>query len=128
MAHFAKVINGIVEDVIVAEQEFIDSGAVGNPENWIQTSYNMYAGVHKLGGIPLRKNFAGKGFFYDKNIDAFIPPQPIQFPSWILNEEKCIWEPPIPMPNDNKHYDWNEDELKWNEIDIDLLIKADNIK
>jgi hypothetical protein len=120
MGHFAKVINGIVKEVIVAEQDFIDSGAVGNADNWIQASYNTYGGVHKLGGTPLRKNFPGTGFIYDKNIDAFIQPKPLEYPSWILNEEKCIWEAPTPMPNDNKPYSWNENELKWDEINIEL--------
>ena len=76
MAHFAKVENGLVIDVIVAEQEFINSGAVGDPSSWVQTSYNTYAGVHKLGGIPLRKNYAGIGYTYDAQRDAFIPPNP----------------------------------------------------
>jgi hypothetical protein len=113
MAHFAKVVNNIVEQVIVAEQDFIDSGAVGNPENWIQTSYNTYGGVHKLGGTPFRKNFAGVGFTYNIEKDAFIPPKPLEYESWILNEEKCIWEPPIKMPSDGKSYYWDEELLEW---------------
>ena len=123
MAHFAKVINGIVEEVIVAEQEFIDSGAVGNPENWIQTSYNTYGGVHKLGGIQFRKNYAGKGFIYDKEKDAFIPPKPLEYPSWVLNEEKCIWEAPKPMPINNKPYYWNEELLEWTLLDESKIFK-----
>lgn len=121
MGHFAKVINGIVEEIIVAEQDFIDSGAVGNPENWIQTSFNTRGGKHLFGGEPLRKNFAGIGFKYDKKLDAFIPTKP--FESYILNEETCLWESKIPLPDDGKHYEWDEEGNKWNEIDINTLIK-----
>jgi hypothetical protein len=121
MAHFAKVENGIVTQVIVAEQEFINSGAVGNPENWIQTSYNTYGGVHLLGGTPLRKNFAGIGFTYNAEKDVFIPPKPLEYESWILNEEKCIWEAPLEMPKDNKAYYWNEEQLEWVLLDESLI-------
>jgi hypothetical protein len=121
MAHFAKVENGIVTQVIVAEQEFINSGVVGNPENWIQTSYNTYGGVHLLGGTPLRKNFAGIGFTYNTEKDVFIPPKPLEYESWILNEEKCIWEAPLEMPKDNKAYYWNEEQLEWVLLDESLI-------
>ena len=121
MAHFAKVENGIVTQVIVAEQEFINSGAVGNPENWIQTSYNTYGGVHLLGGTPLRKNYAGIGFSYNEEIDAFIPPKPLEYESWILNEEKCIWEPPVEKPDDGNQYYWNEELLEWVLLDESLI-------
>jgi hypothetical protein len=121
MAHFAKVENGIVTQVIVAEQEFINSRAVGNPENWIQTSYNTYGGVHLLGGTPLRKNYAGIGFFYNAEIDAFIPPKPLEYESWILNEEKCIWEPPVERPDDENLYYWNEELLEWALLDESLI-------
>lgn len=114
MAHFAEVINGIVRRVIVAEQEFIDSGAVGIPSRWIQTSYNTYGGIHKLGGTPLRKNYAGIGYTYDETRDAFIPPQP--FPSWILDEQTCLWSPPVAHPKDDKIYIWEEDSQSWVEI------------
>lgn len=97
MSHYAEVINGIVQRVIVAEQEFIDSGAVGDPSNWVQTSYNTKGGVHLAGGIPLRKNYAGKGYVYDSVRDAFIPPSP--FPSWVLDEVSCTWIPPQPKPD-----------------------------
>ena len=119
MGHFAKVINGIVEEVIVAEQDFIDSGAVGNPENWIQTSYNTYGGVHKLGGTPFRKNFAGIGCTYDENKYAFIYPKPLEYESWILNEDTCLWEAPIKMPEDGDPYYWNESLLNWKKLYID---------
>jgi hypothetical protein len=121
MAHFAKVEDGIVTQVIVAEQEFINSGAVGNPENWIQTSYNTYGGVHLLGGTPLRKNFAGIGFSYNTEIDAFIPPKPLEYESWVLNEEKCIWEPPVERPDDGNLYYWNEELLEWALLDESLI-------
>jgi hypothetical protein len=114
MAHFAEVVNGIVRRVIVAEQDFIDSGAVGIPSRWVQTSYNTYGGVHKLGGTPLRKNYAGVGYTYDEQRDAFIPPRPYQ--SWNLNEDTCLWESPIPYPNDNKPYLWNETTGSWEEV------------
>lgn len=111
MAHFAHITNGTVDQVIVAEQDFIDSGAVGNPSEWVQTSYNTYGGVHKLGGTPLRKNYAGIGFTYDSVRDAFIPPQP--YPSWNLNENTCLWEAPIPYPTDGDYYVWNEEAASW---------------
>jgi len=110
MAHFAHVENNIVTEVIVAEQSFIDSGMLGNPANWIQTSYNTHGGIHTQGGTPLRKNFAGRGYFYDSVRDAFIPPQP--YPSWTLNEETCFWESPVEKPL-GMHYVWNEEALNW---------------
>jgi len=116
MSHFAKVENGIVTHVIVAEQDFINSGLVGDPSIWIQTSYNTYAGEHRLGGTPLRKNYAGLGYTYDSERDAFIPPNP--FPSWILDENTCLWNPPIPMPTselNNVYYTWNEETQNWTE-------------
>lgn len=89
MSHFAKVENGIVTSVIVAEQDFIDSGAVGDPSQWIQTSYNTYGNQHPE-GRPLRKNFAGIGFTYDPVLDAFIPPKPEG--NYILNTETGLWD------------------------------------
>ena len=112
MAHFAKVENGIVTQVIVAEQEYIDT--LEDSSKWIQTSYNTYGGVHKLEGTPLRKNYAGVGYTYDSEIDAFIAPQP--YPSWILNEETCIWEAPTPYPDSNDAYGWNEENQTWDLI------------
>lgn len=95
MAHFAQIQNNKVTQVIVADtQEWCESVLGGE---WIQTSYNTYRGQHKEGGIPLRKNFAGIGYTYDRERDAFIPPQP--YPSWILDEESCNWEAPIPRPD-----------------------------
>ena len=112
MSHFAKVENGIVTQVIVAEQDVIDSGLFG--AGWVQTSYNTYGGAHKNGGAPLRKNYAGVGYTYDSGRDAFIPPKP--FASWTLNETSCLWEAPTPMPTDGKRYSWNEEQLAWVEI------------
>jgi hypothetical protein len=105
MSHFAKIdSNNIVQEVIVAEQDFINSGVVGDSFLWIQTSYNK----------NFRKNFAGKGFTYDKTRDAFIPPQP--YPSWTLNEDSCLWECPVTYPDDGSEYTWNETDQQWDEV------------
>ncbi len=109
MAHYAQVIYGIVHRVIVAEQDVIDSGIFG--EGWVQTSYNTYGGVHKNGGTPLRKNYAGVGYLYDESRDAFIPPKP--FRSWVLNEDTCLWDAPTPKPTDDQLYYWDEATLSW---------------
>lgn len=111
MAHFAKIENGLVVDVIVADQTFIDAGYVGDPSQWIQTSYNTFGDEHTMNGVPLRKNYAGIGFTYDLDRDAFIPPQP--YPSWILDEDTCLWNSPVEYPSDDKIYVWNEDTLNW---------------
>ena len=113
MAHFAKVNNGIVEQVIVAEPEFFDTFVDSSPGQWIQTSYNTHGGQHPE-GRPLRKNFAGIGYTYDSQRDAFIPPKP--YASWTLNEETCLWESPVPYPDDGEQYTWNEDTQEWVEI------------
>ena len=110
MAHYAKVNNGIVEQVIVAEPDFFDVFVDSTPGEWIQTSYNTYGGQHPE-GRPLRKNFAGIGFTYDAERDAFIPPQP--FDSWLLNEETCLWEAPVAMPDDGQVYAWDEATTSW---------------
>ena len=92
MAHFALVnARGIVEQVIVAEQDVIDSGLFGHPASWVQTSYNTHGGQHPE-GRPLRKNYAGIGFTYDATRDAFIPPKPAD--NATLNEDTCLWEVP----------------------------------
>lgn len=113
MSHFAKVENGIVTEVLVIEQDVIDTGLFGDPTLWVQTSYNTHGGQHPQ-GTPLRKNFAGIGYTYDDVRDAFIPPQP--FLSWSLNEDTCLWDPPVPYPNDDKVYSWDEETLAWIEI------------
>lgn len=114
MGHFAKVLNSTVIDVIVAEPEFFESFVDSSPGQWIQTSYNTYGGQHRTGGTPLRKNFAGVGYTYDVARDAFIPPQP--FPSWTLNEETCLWDCPVAMPDDGKRYVWDEPNQEWVEF------------
>jgi len=111
MSHFAKVENGIVTQVIVAEQDVIDSGLFGT--GWVQTSYNTSGGQHPE-GRPLRKNYAGIGYTYDSGRDAFIPPQP--FASWTLNEDTCWWESPVPYPTDSKNYTWDESTISWIEV------------
>ena len=115
MAHYAKVKNGIVTKVIVAEQDFINNYNDNEIGIWVQTSYNTYGGQHKLGGTPLRKNFANKGYIYDKIKDAFYTPQP--FSSWILNEETCLWEAPVAKPDNDKSYEWNEADKSWDVIE-----------
>ena len=117
MAHFAKVLDGKVINVIVAELEFFETFVDSSPGEWIQTSYNTRGGVHANGGTPLRKNYAGIGFTYDRVRDAFIPPKP--FASWTLNNETCLWQAPVPMPNDGKNYEWIESTTSWNEITFD---------
>lgn len=114
MGHFAKVVSGTVTQVIVAEPEFFDTFVDSSPGEWIQTSYNTYGGVHKLGGTPLRKNYAGAGYTYDKTKDAFIPPKP--FPSWTLDEDTCLWNCPVAYPTDGKMYNWNEATQTWDEV------------
>lgn len=124
MSHFAKVVDGVVVDVIVAEQDFIDSGVVGDPSMWVQTSYNTFAGVHygpdrkPDGGVALRKNYAGIGHTYDAQRDAFIPPQ--IFPSWTLDEQTCLWVPPVPKPQSLEFIDyyWDEASLSWKEYSL----------
>ena len=111
MAHFAKVVDGVVTQVIVAEPEFFQTFVDSSPGEWIQTSYNTFGGQHKLGGTPLRKNYAGIGFTYDRQRDAFIPPKP--FASWVLNEDTCLWEAPVAMPDDGKLYQWDEATTNW---------------
>lgn len=115
MAHYAKVNNGIVEQVIVAEAEFFDTFVDSSPGEWVQTSYNTYGNVHANGETPLRKNYAGLGYTYDRVRDAFIPPKP--FPSWTLVEASCLWEAPTAYPDDGKGYIWNEDTTSWVETE-----------
>jgi len=130
MASFAKIgLNSKVIEVISVNNEILkDSNGVEQEVNgidfltkltgwaiWKQTSYNTFGGVHKLGGTPFRKNFAGIGYTYDENIDAFIPKNP--FNSWILNEDTCLWESPVDMPTEeleeNQYYSWNESAINW---------------
>ena len=117
MAHYAKVYQGVVTEVIVADADFFDSFVDTTPGEWIQTSYNTRGGVHydpetnlPDDGIPLRKNFAGVGYTYDAEKDAFVPPQP--FASFTLNETSCLWEPPLAYPTDGEVYVWSEDDYQ----------------
>ena len=114
MSHFAKVVDGIVTQVIVAEPEFFQTFVDSSPGEWIQTSYNTHGGQHSNGGTPLRKNYAGIGYSYDRTKDAFIPPKP--YPSWVLNDDTCLWGAPTPMPTDDKFYEWDETTTSWKEL------------
>lgn len=115
MSHFAQVENGIVTQVIVADQDFIDAGLVGL--GWLQTSYNTRGGVHYSelnepdNGIALRGNYAGIGYIYDLNNDVFYPQQP--YPSWVITAPSWTWEAPIPYPTDKGVYSWDEDTTLW---------------
>tara|TARA_R110000868_G_scaffold320807_1_gene581771 strand:- start:56 stop:454 length:399 start_codon:yes stop_codon:yes gene_type:complete len=129
MATFAKIglNNKVIEVVTVHNNELLDSNGVEQEVNgvsflttltgwaiWKQTSYNTYAGSYKGEGTPLRKNYAGIGYTYDENKDAFIPPKP--FASWILNETTCRWEAPVAQPEDDFLYIWNEETQTWNRL------------
>jgi hypothetical protein len=130
MAHFARVENGIVKEVIVAEQEFIDNLVYNKPGKWIQTSYNTRGGVHydPITGEPsedqskaLRKNFAIVGGEYDKVADAFYTPKPNQYGSWTLDETTYIWNPPVDYPEDfnGRNYNWNEETQSWDAVETE---------
>jgi len=122
MSHFAKVNNGRVVHVIVAEPEFFDTFVDTSPGTWIQTSYNTRGGVHygadgaPDGGVALRGNYAGIGYIYDDQHDVFYPPSP--FPSWRLNTATWTWDPPIAMPDATKNYIWHENTQEWEEITL----------
>ena len=109
MSHFAKVVNGIVTSVIVAEQDFVDT----QEGTWVQTSYNTLGGIHTLGNTPLRKNYAGIGYVYDADRDAFYIPQP--YASWTLDEDTCFWDSPVPYPSEGEH-EWDETNGEWVEL------------
>jgi len=127
MAHFAKLSlenkvisvhslhNDVLKDANGVEQEALGIDFLNNLHKtndvWKQTSYNTQGGVHKLDGTPFRKNYAGIGFTYDEDRDAFIPKQP--FNSWTLNEDTCQWEAPSAKPDDGKEYLWNEETTSW---------------
>lgn len=113
MSHFAKVLNGKVVQVIVAEQDFFNTFVDSSPGEWIQTSYNTLGNQHPE-GRPLRGNYAGIGYTYDAENDVFYAPQP--FPSWQLNTTTWLWEPPIQYPQDDKQYSWDESTTSWKEI------------
>jgi len=114
MAHYARVTNGIVTSVIVAEADFFDHFVDDVAGDWIQTSYNTRGGIHLNDGTPLRKNFASIDGNYDAEADAFYEKQP--YPSWILNTTSYIWNPPVEYPDDDNEYTWNEETTSWDEI------------
>jgi hypothetical protein len=124
MSHYAKVLNGIVINLMVAEPDFFTTFVDTSPGEWLQTSYNTRGGIHyepnsttpsQDQSRALRKNYGGIGYTYDRQRDAFIPPKFHE--SWILNEETCLWENPVPYPADGKYYSWNEETLSWREIE-----------
>jgi hypothetical protein len=111
MSHFAQIDNNnMVIQVLRITQDVLDTGMFGDPANWIQTSYNTYAGQHP-NGTPLRKNYAGIGYTYDPGRDAFIPPKP--YTSWVLDEDTCHWSAPVPYPQDGNTYTWDENTQSW---------------
>lgn len=123
VGHFAKVVDGKVTQVIVAEPEFFQTFVDSSPGTWLQTSYNTRGGVHYQPDSEtpsadqskaLRKNYAGVGYTYDAAKDAFIPPQP--FASWVLDSQTCLWNAPVAMPTDGKFYAWDEATTSWKEI------------
>jgi hypothetical protein len=133
MASFAKiglnnkviavhsVVNEVLHDSNGIEREDIGVDFLTKLHGWAiwkQTSYNTCGGVHSSGGTPLRKNFAGIGYTYDEDRDAFIPKKP--FNSWVLNETTCLWESPIPYPQDNNRYIWNEQNQSWDLIEDNI--------
>lgn len=123
MGHYCKVVDGKVTQVIVAEPEFFETFVDSSPGEWVKTSYNTRGGVHydPTTSEPsadqskaLRKNYAGVGYTYDAEKDAFIPQKP--FNSWLLNEETCLWNAPVAMPTDGKPYVWDEATTSWKEV------------
>ncbi len=122
MAHYAKVLKDKVLNVIVAEQDFIDTFVNDSPGEWIQTSYNTYGGKHYTEGVlsddqskALRKNFASINGNYDKEADAFYSAKP--HASWTLNTTTYMWEPPVAYPSDGRDYMWNEGSTSWDEVE-----------
>ena len=113
MSHFAKVLDGKVTQVIVAEPEFFETFVDSSPGSWIQTSYNTIGNKHPK-NKPLRGNYAGVGYTYDATNDVFYAPQP--FASWTLSQDTWLWEAPTPMPTDGKVYRWDEPTTKWVEV------------
>jgi hypothetical protein len=133
MASFAKIglNNKVIEVLSLVNEVLHDSNGIEQEVNgidfltkltgypvWKQTSYNTHGGVHNNGGTPLRKNHAGIGYTYDEDRDAFIPKKP--FNSWVLNETTCLWESPIPYPQDNNRYNWNEQNQSWDLIENNI--------
>jgi hypothetical protein len=121
MAHYAYLDeNNVVQGVFVGKDENEIVEGISDWEVYYgakRTSYNTVGGVHQLGGTPYRKNYAGIGYTFDEARDAFIPPKP--YPSWLLNEDTCLWQSPVAHPNDGKFYTWDEENQSWNEVAID---------
>jgi hypothetical protein len=113
MSHFAKVVDGKVTQVIVAEPEFFETFVDSSPGTWIQTSYRTHGNQHPE-GRPLRGNYAGINFSYDAQNDVFVAPKP--YNSWNLNEDTWLWEAPTAMPDDDKLYNWDEETTSWKEV------------
>mgnify|MGYP003134424617 CR=1 FL=1 len=125
MAHFAELDSfcKVIRVIVVDDNDCLDKSGNHSEDigikylndafggTWRQTSYNTLNNVHRLGGTPFRKNYAGKGMIFDEDRDAFYPPKP--YPSWILNEDICQWEPPIAYPDDGQDYNWNEETTSW---------------
>jgi hypothetical protein len=125
MAHYAKVVDGVVVTVIVAEPEFFETFVDSSPGKWLQCSYNTRNGIHYQPDSndpssdqskALRKNYPGIGYTYNEQLDGFIRPKP--FPSWILNEQTCNWNAPVPVPEENpESYEWDEETVNWKLIE-----------
>jgi len=116
MSHFAKVLDGKVTQVIVAEPEFFQTFVDSSPGEWIQTSYNTHGNQHPE-GRPLRGNYAGIGYTYDRTNDVFYAPQP--YASWILDNTTWTWKAPVAMPTDDKRYLWDEATTNWVEVPVE---------
>jgi len=116
MGHYAKVVDGKVTQVIVAEPEFFNTFVDSSPGAWIQTSYNTHGGQHTNGGTPLRGNYAGIGYTYDATNDVFYAPQP--YASWTISAPTWTWEAPVAMPTDGKPYKWDEATTSWIEVTV----------
>jgi hypothetical protein len=116
MSHFAKVLDGKVTQVIVAEPEFFQTFVDSSPGEWIQTSYNTHGNQHPE-GRPLRGNYAGIGYTYDRTNDVFYAPQP--YASWILDNTTWTWKAPVAMPTDGKQYKWDETTINWVEVPVE---------
>jgi hypothetical protein len=114
--HFAKIVDGKVTQVIVAEKEFFDTFVDNSPGQWLQTSYNTIGNKHTQGGTPLRGNYAGVGYTYDSAHDVFYPPKP--FNSWVLDQSTWVWKAPVAMPTDGKPYVWDEATGAWKEVEV----------
>ena len=125
MGHYAKVVNGIVEKVIVAKADFFNNFVDDSPGTWIKTSYNTRGGIHYQPNTEtpsenqakaLRGNYAGVGYIYDSSNDVFYAPKPYE--SWVINTTTWTWEAPVPRPDNNNDYTWNEETQAWDQITL----------